>query len=63
MSAHEINDAQCDRTAKDNEQGWKNGIVEFSHYASCNIALSDAAKIGARYAMVRQFASGQRQRH
>lgn len=35
----------------------RNGIVEFSHYAWCNIALSDAAKIGARYAMVRGSAS------
>ncbi len=33
------------------------GIIELSHYAWSNIALSDAAKMGARYAMVRGSAS------
>jgi len=33
------------------------GIVELSHYAWSNIALADAAKMGARYAMVRGSAS------
>jgi Flp pilus assembly protein TadG len=35
------------------------GIIELSHYAYADIALADAAKSGARYAMVRGATSPQ----